>query len=122
MRSRLPHLGLALAGGILLAACGTGSGCGDPSVTLEVTVTAESMEPSSLSVCRDQAVVLVISSETDGEFHLHGFDEQVGEVALEPGEQETVEFVADSAGQFIIELHDHDGAEAEIGVLTVNEP
>jgi hypothetical protein len=44
-------------------------------------------------------------------------------VSLEPGEVTVLEFTADTAGQFIIELHAHDGSgETEIGVLTVDEP
>lgn len=97
--------------------------CAEPSITIEVTVTDTAMDPSALTVCRDQDVTLEVSSETDGALHVHGYDDQAPAVTLEPGETTVVEFTADTAGQFIIELHAHDGSgESEIGVLTVNEP
>lgn len=97
--------------------------CDDPAVTLEATVTDTAMDPSALTVCRDQEVTLEVSAETDGVFHVHGYDDQIPAVSLEPGEVTVLEFTADTAGQFIIELHAHDGgSETEIGVLTVNEP
>jgi hypothetical protein len=123
VRLRLTHLALGAIVGLVAVGCSANAGCGDPSVTFEVTVTDEAMDPSALTACRGQAVVLVITSQTDGEFHLHGYDDQVGETQLEPGEETTIEFEADVAGQFIIELHSHaEESETEIGVLTVNEP
>jgi len=112
-----------IAAGLLLVAGCTPSdaACTAPSVTLEATVTDEAMDPSALAVCRDQEVTLELHSQTDWEFHLHGYDEQVPATDLVAGETTTLEFVADVAGQFIIELHSG-GDEAEIGVLTVNEP
>jgi hypothetical protein len=108
----------------LAAGCTPGdTACNDPAVTLEATVTDTAMDPSSLSVCRDQEVTLEVSSDTDGTFHIHGYDDQIPAVSLEPGEVTVLEFTADVAGQFIIELHAHDdGSEVEIGVLTVDEP
>ena len=120
MSSRPGRLGLA--GIVLLAAACTSSGapsCDAQATTLEVTVTADSMEPSSLSVCREQDVTIGINSQADGEFHLHGYDQ---EVELTDGGTATLTFTADVAGQFIIELHGSSGDETEIGVLTVNEP
>ena len=110
--------------GILAAGCvPANDACADPSVTLEVTVTDTEMDPSTLVVCRDQDVTLEVSAETDGVFHVHGYEDQVEAVSLEPGEVTVLEFTADTAGQFIIELHAHDGgSESEIGILTVNEP
>jgi hypothetical protein len=110
--------------GLVAAACTPADpACAEPSVMLEVTVTDTAMDPSSLTVCRDQEVTLDVNAETDGIFHVHGYDDQIPAVSLEPGEVTTLEFTADTPGQFIIELHAHDGgSEAEIGVLTVNEP
>lgn len=106
--------------GLLLAACSGGSSgpCGPASITLEATVNADAMEPSDLAVCRDQDVTVEITSQTDGELHLHGYDL---EAELSTGETATLSFTADVAGQFIIEIHATAG-EVEIGVLTVNEP
>jgi hypothetical protein len=97
--------------------------CPEPSVTLEATVTDTAMEPSALSACRGQDVTFEVTSETDGVLHIHGYDEQVPAIPLEPGEDYPIEFTADVAGQFVIELHAHSGeTSTEIGILTVNEP
>jgi hypothetical protein len=114
---------IALIGGLAVGCLPANEACADPSVRLEVTVTDTDMDPSSLTVCRDQDVTLEVSAETDGVFHVHGYDDQAPAVSLEPGEVTIIEFTADTAGQFIIELHALDGgSESEIGVLTVNEP
>ena len=121
---RLPRMLAPIAAALLIvSACNPSDAgsCTAPSVTLEATVTDQAMDPSALAVCRDQEVTLELHSQTDGEFHLHGYDEQVPATDLVAGETTTLEFVADVAGQFIIELHSGDD-EAEIGVLTVNEP
>lgn len=123
--SRLPReLSLIAAGLLIVAGCTpSDAACAAASVTLEATVTDEAMDPSALAVCRGQEVTLELRSETDGVFHLHGYDEQVPATSLTPGDTTILEFSADVAGQFIIELHAHSGeGEVEIGILTVNEP
>jgi hypothetical protein len=118
------HLAAIAILGLLGAGCtpaATGP-CASPasSITFDVTVTENAMDPSALDVCRDQVVTLEVASETAGALHLHGYDV---EVDLEPGATETIEFTADIAGQFILELHDPSGeGETEVGVLTVYEP
>jgi hypothetical protein len=110
---------------MLLAGCNPSDGgaCAEPTVEIAATVTDSAMDPSAISACRGQDVTLIVASETDGVLHIHGYDDQVPAVALEPGESETLEFTADVAGQFIIELHARSGQEStEIAVLTVNEP
>lgn len=115
VRTRL-LLVLAVVG---LAACSNATGpCGPAAITIEVSVSADAMEPSEIAACRDQDVTFEIDSQTDGELHLHGYDV---EAELTSGERVGVEFTADAAGQFIIELHAA-GEEIEIGVLTVQEP
>jgi plastocyanin len=100
-----------------------GAACEGPTVEIAATVTDSAMDPSAVSACRGQDVTFEVASETDGVFHIHGYDDQVPAVALHPGESQTFEFTADVAGQFIIELHARSGQEStEIGVLTVNEP
>jgi hypothetical protein len=112
-------LSLLAVGLVALSGCTASSGpCGPATLTLNVTVTDNGMDPSDLQACRDQDVTIVIDSQTDGEFHLHGYD--IGQ-PLTAGQEATVEFTADVAGQFIIERHGETD-EAEIGVLTVNEP
>ena len=123
--SRLPRgLSLIAAGLLILAGCTpSDAACAAESVTLEATVTDEVMDPSALAVCRGQEVTLELHSQTDGVFHLHGYDEQVPATSLTPGQTTALVFTAEVAGQFIIELHAHSGqGEAEIGILTVNEP
>jgi hypothetical protein len=131
MRLRTPQcrLGASLATifvlSLLLAGCDRSDGgtCAEPTVDIAATVTDSAMDPSAISVCRGQDVTIDVASETDGILHIHGYDEQVPAVALEPGQSKTLEFTADVAGQFIIELHARSGQEStEIAVLTVNEP
>jgi hypothetical protein len=120
--SRWPALfvaGLLLVAGCTPSAAGP---CEATSVALEATVTDEAMDPSALAVCRGQELTLELHSQTDGVFHIHGYDHQVPATSLTPGQTTTLEFTTDAAGQFIIELHALSGEEEEIGVLTVNEP
>jgi plastocyanin len=122
MRARLATI-LVLS--LWMAGCDpSGSAaCDEPTVEVAATVTDSAMEPSAISACRGQDVTFEVASETDGVFHIHGYDDQVPAVALDPGESQIFEFTADVAGQFIIELHARSGQEStEIGVLTVNEP
>ncbi len=123
MRYAVPRMVAVFAVGLLIAGCiPADPACAEPSVTLAATVTDEAMDPSALAVCRDQEVVLELTSETDGVFHIHGYDDEAPAVSLEPGEVRTMEFTADQPGQFIIELHAREGDEStDIGVLTVNE-
>ncbi len=73
--------------GLAAAACvpSTGVDCSDPAVTIDATVTESAMEPSAISVCRGQDVTLVVTSETDGVLHIHGYDDQVPATRPHPG-------------------------------------
>ena len=118
-----PLLALLL---VALGACVTQSrptACDDAQVTLEVVVTADSMRPENLAVCREQAVTLVINSSTDGYLHVHGFDEFLPVTEVSAGTEERVEFTAGRSGQFPIELHlGTDPSGLGVGILTVHEP
>lgn len=60
------------AGGVLIFATGHHGG---QSLTFNVTVTgARAMSPSSLSAHKDDTLTINITSDTDGEVHLHGYD------------------------------------------------
>jgi hypothetical protein len=110
---------------LLMAACAASpSGpCGQTTVELQVTVIEDAMTPSALEACRDIPVSLEITSEVDGEFHIHGIEGEVeAELSASDTETLTLEFTPTVAGQFIIEVHPEDGEEFEAGVLTVNEP
>ena len=124
MRRSAPLILAALA--ILLAACVSDQrpeACDAEAVTIQITVTAEAMTPDDPGACRDQDVTLVISSETDGFLHIHGYDEEVPALEISAGEKVEVEFGADRSGQFPIELHPADDPEGiGIGIFTVYEP
>ena len=90
--------------------------------TIELTISARAMEPDDPAACREQLVTLVINSEVDGVFHMHGLDALVPATTIAAGEEVTLEFEAASSGQFPIELHLADDPQGvTIGILTVHE-
>ena len=113
---------------LLMAGCVEDSGpdaelCAEPSVTIDVSLTAEAMEPSAISVCRDQNVTLVTASDVDGVIHIHGYDDQIPATQLEADGETHLDFTASRSGQFPVELHpEADPAGIEVGVFTVHEP
>lgn len=117
---------VAILGLCLLAACVNDtkpSNCAEPSVRIEVTVAADSMNPAKIGVCRDQEVTLVISAGVDGFLHIHGYDEVVGVTEIVAGSTKTLDFNATRAGQFPIELHPGtDPQGVDVGTFTVYEP
>lgn len=112
----------------LLTACVEDTGpdaeaCAAERVELEVTLSADALEPSDPAVCRDQRVTLTITSTVEGVFHIHGYDAQVPATEITDGESVELEFTASRSGQFPIELHPADDpVGVEIGVFTVHEP
>ena len=61
-----------VGGGILIYANRSHGGVNR---TIDVTVTgAKSMKPSQLTVNQNDTVTINITSDTDGEVHLHGYD------------------------------------------------
>jgi hypothetical protein len=61
-----------LVGGILIYTSRNGGG---QNVTFNVTVTgASKMSPSSLSAHQNDTITINVSSDTDGEVHLHVYD------------------------------------------------
>lgn len=113
---------------IVLAACVPQTGpdpeaCARASIEIELSLTADSMEPGSPSVCRDQEVTLVVDSEIDGVLHIHGYDSQVPAFQVEAGETTDISFTAGRSGQFAVELHPADDPQGvAVGVFTVHEP
>ena len=86
-----------IVGGLLIYAKGTG---GQP-VTINVTVTgAKTMDPGDWSAHQNDTVTVNITSDTDGEVHLHGYD-----ISFEVKKGQTVSktFKADKSGSFDIE-------------------
>jgi hypothetical protein len=71
------------------------------SKTIEVTVTGgKSMSPSTWTAHHDDQVTVNITTDTDGEVHLHGYDIKW---PLTRGLHWTITFTADITGDFPIE-------------------
>jgi len=97
--------------------------CDAQSVSRAVTLSGDSLDPSTIEVCRGQQVTIELTAEDDAEVHFHGYDDQVPEQAVPAGETVTLSFDANQAGNFPIEIHPADGSEeVEAGTLVVNEP
>ena len=96
--------------------------CNADETTIELTVSATDLEPNDPSACRDQVVTMVLDSEVDGVFHIHGLDRIVPATPVVAGEQVTLEFTVDQSGQFPIEIHPGDDPQGvSIGIFTVYE-
>lgn len=120
-----------LSGLLLLAAISIGcvqqadlpDDCNASAVQRDASLSGDRLDPQSIDVCKGQQVTIAIATERAGELHLHGYDQEAPEVAVEPGDTATFKFNATRAGQFVIELHTPDeGPEIEVGLLTVHEP
>ncbi len=88
---------------------------GPKNITFDVTVTeGSSMNPSELRVHQNDTVTINITSDTDGEVHLHGydiaFDTKAGKVVSHT-------FKAVNTGDFPIEW---ESTSTELGHLIVN--
>ena len=96
--------------------------CNADETTIELTVSATDLEPNDPTACRDQVVTMVLDSEVDGVFHIHGLDRIVPATPVVAGEQVTLEFTVDQSGQFPIEIHPGDDPQGvSIGIFTVYE-
>jgi len=120
----------SLAAGLLLAAVAVGcveqparpDDCDATAVQRQASLSGDRLDPEALDVCKGQQVTIEITSQRAGDLHLHGYDEEAPEVAVEPGDTATFAFTAARAGQFVIELHTSNEGEIEVGLLTVHEP
>jgi hypothetical protein len=100
-----------IVGGILIYATRSG---GKP-VTLNVTVTGgKTMIPSDPSAHQNDTVTINVTSDTDGEVHLHGYD-----IIFNAKKGQTVSktFKADKSGTYPIEW---ESSSTELGRLIVN--
>jgi hypothetical protein len=96
--------------------------CNASETTIELTVSATELEPNNPSACRDQVVTMIVDSEVDGVFHIHGLDRAVPATPVVAGEEVTLEFTVDQSGQFPIEIHPGDDPQGvSIGIFTVYE-
>jgi len=102
-----------------------------------VAVTERSLSPKVVTVTQGDSVRLVVTTDEAGEFHVAGYEI---EKDMDIEGEITIEFVADKAGRYNLELHpamamekmegegemhmesDHDsmGEDIEIGALVVN--
>ena len=79
----------------------TNQGGGGKNVRFDVTVThADNMKPSELDVHQNDLVTISITSDTDGEVHLHGYGIHFDNIA---GKVTTHAFKADKSGTFELE-------------------
>lgn len=68
--------------------------------SLYLEVDLEDDAPVDASVVVGSPVTIVITSDEEHEFHLHGYDIELS------GDEVTFEFVADKLGEFELETHD----------------
>ena len=102
---------LAVAVGVLIF---TNRSQGGQNVTINVTVTgAKAMKPSDLTAHQNDNVTMNITSDTDGEVHLHGYDISFSTKA---GQVVSQTFMADKTGDFPIEW---ESTSAPLGHLVV---
>jgi hypothetical protein len=96
--------------------------CDADTTTIELTVSAGSLEPNDPAACRGQVVTMILDSDVDGVFHIHGLDAVVPATTVVADEPVTLEFTADRSGQFPIELHlGDDPTGVSLGIFTVYE-
>ena len=87
-----------IVGGILIFA---NQNAGGKNVTFNVTVTgAKAMSPDTLTAHRNDTITINMTSDTDGEVHLHGYD-----IPFDCAAGQTVShtFTADKTGDFELE-------------------
>jgi hypothetical protein len=100
------------AGGVLIYATGHKGG---QNVTFDVTVTgAKTMKPSTLSAHQNDTVTINVTSDTDGEVHLHVYDIHFETKA---GQMVSHTFKADKTCGCDIEW---ESTSAPLGTLTVS--
>src|SRR2546430_16749827 len=100
-----------VAGGILIYATTSHSG---QNVTINLNVTGGTkMAPDNPTAHQNDKVTMNVTSDTDGEVHLHGYD-----IPFEVKAGETVShtFTADKTGKFLIEW---ESTSTELGDFVV---
>jgi hypothetical protein len=99
-------------GGVLIFAK---QNAGGKDVTFNVTVTgAKSMSPDTLTAHHDDNITINVTSDTDGEVHLHGYDIHVETKA---GQVVSHTFKAVNTGDFEIEW---ESTSTHLGHLVVS--
>ena len=101
---------LVLGGLLILRTIGGGGG----NVTLDLTVTGNTMSPANPTVKQGDHVTMSVTTDKAEEIHLHDYDIVF---AGEPGKKVTHTFTADKTGPHLIEI---ETTSTELGNLTVN--
>ena len=87
---------------LLLAACGGNTEPQTRIFDLDIAGGSLDDEHRTLMVDHNDEVVLRITSDQEGSFHLHGYDL---EASLTPGETAALAFTANATGKFDFEMH-----------------
>ena len=97
---------------LLLAACGSNTEPQTRIFDLDIAGGSLDDEHRTLIVDHNDEVVLRITSDQQGSFHLHGYDL---ETSLTPGETAALTFTANATGKFDFEMHNasagHSGSD-----------
>ena len=115
---------IAAAAALALAGCigGTSADCAALPDEIDLTLTADALEPDDPAACRGQEMTFVVTSETDGVLHVHGYDDELPATEVAAGEVVELAFTAARSGQFPIELHSADDSRGvTVGLFTVHE-
>ena len=100
-----------VAGGVLINATRSHGG---QNVTIDLSVTGgKKMTPDNPTAHQNDKVTIKVTSDTDGELHLHGYDIPI---EVKAGETVSHTFTADKTGNFLIEW---ESTSTELGQLVV---
>ena len=114
--------GLFLVIGVAGCIGGTAD-CAELPTRFELTLSADGLTPDNPAVCRGDEVTLVVTSEVDGVFHIHGYDQELPATTVTAAEVTEMTFMAARSGQFPIEFHTDLNTEGvSLGIFTVHEP
>jgi len=117
----LASLALAVAAAGCVPSADLPSDCSDDTVTRQATLSGTTLDPGTIEVCKDQEVTIQVTIDQDAVFHLHGYDEEAPASNVSAGDVLDLTFTASRSGQFPIEIHTADDAEAEVGTFIVHE-
>jgi hypothetical protein len=69
---------------------------------VEITLSKRQLQPNQITVNQGNKVVINVTSDESGEFHLTGYEI---EHRIDANAKTEIAFTADKAGRFVIELH-----------------
>ena len=90
----------ALLGLLALTACGSTSSSVQ-TVTYDVKITGDTMQPNKLTAHQGDTVSLTLTADKDEDIHLHGYDYHF---QMKAGQKRSKTFTADKTGTFEIEI------------------